>query len=639
MSNRCDLLVIGATPAGIAAAIRAARGGLRVTLACEISHVGGMLSAGLGVLDSLYGGLRAPLLDEFTARVVAHYEQRNGADSPQLRAALPDDATHKRLNFEPRVAEQVFNEMLRAEPGVTLLLRNVPVAVRRTGRLMSSVTLRDRATGTEQEWAAPSFVDASYEGDLMALAGCAYRVGREARSEYGEPHAGALRCIAMTATDPMQRFPREAAEGKLRLRTYGLAWEQVRPDSCGEGDAAVQAFNHRLTICNDPTNRVPITVPPPGYDPRAFAPIRERWPGGQVSCVMPLPNQKGSWNAPLLIGGGHRYPEADWAERDAITAAHRDYALGLLWFLQNDPQFSDAQHASAREWGLPADEFTDNDHVPWMTYVRETRRLVGRYIFTEHDGVPATGLLRPPLHVDAIAFAEWPLDSHDCWPGDGTPGNEPEGKFFLTASTRPSTIPWRCVLPNELDNLLVPGCVSATHVGWGTMRLEPTWMHLGESCGAAVALAREQNIAPAMLDIGALQSRLCLLGICLGMANDLPPAPNDPRWRAAQYLLPRGFFPNWDAQLDNPLTMAVAQAWSGAVVAMRTRMHDATDIARIVRHAEDSTTDPCDRATFKALLCGGPTEAGGGTTAVTRGEAAVMVVMTLRSDWLPLMTL
>lgn len=634
MSARCDLLVIGATPAGIAAAVRAARGGLRVTLTCELAHVGGMLSAGLGVLDSLYGGLRAPVLDEFTARVVAHYEQRYGADSPQSRAARPDDATHKRLNFEPRVAEQVFNEMLQAESRVTLLLRHVAVAVRCDGRVLIAATLRDRVTGAEQEWTAHSFIDASYEGDLMALAGCSYRVGREARDEHSEPHAGAHRCHAVTVTDPQARFPREAAEGKLRLRTYAIAWEDVRPESTGEGDTAIQAFNHRLTLCRDPSNRVPITGPPPGYDPGAFAPIRERWPGGQVGCVMPLPNQKGSWNAPLLIGGGHRYPEADWVERDTITAAHRDYALGLLWFLQNDPQFSAAQHAAAREWGLPVNEFTDNNHVPWMTYVRETRRLVGRYIFTEHDGVAAPGLLRPPLHEDAIAFAEWPLDSHDCWPGDGTSGNEAEGKFFLTASTRPSTIPWRCVLPQEFDNLLVPGCVSATHVGWGTMRLEPTWMHLGESCGAAVALASEQNIAPAQLDIGTLQARLCLHGISLGMANDLSPAPDDPRWRAAQYLLPRGFFPNWDARLDDPLTMTVAEAWSGAVVTLRARRHDATVFALTVRGAEKFETGLCDRASFHALLSDEHPAPSRSSTSFTRGEAAVMVVMSLRSDWL-----
>ncbi len=639
MSTQCDLLVIGATPAGIAAALRAARGGLRVTLTCELAHIGGMLSAGLGVLDSLYGGLRAPMLDEFTARVVAHYEKRYGADSPQSRAARPEDATHKRLNFEPRVAEQVFNEMLQAESRVTLLLRHVVVAVRREGRVLSAATLRDRDSGAEHEWTAHSFIDASYEGDLMALAGCSYRVGREARDEYGEPHAGALRCHAVTATDPHGRFPREAAEGNLRLRTYAITWEDVRPESTGEGDAAIQAFNHRLTICRDPSNRVPLTSLPPGYDPRAFAPIHERWPGGQVSCVMPLPNQKGSWNAPLLIGGGHRYPEADWSERDAITAAHRNYALGLLWFLQNDPQFSAEQHAAARKWGLPADEFTDNDHVPWMTYVREARRLVGRYVFTEHDGIPARGLLRPPLHDDAIAFAEWPLDSHDCWPGDDNSNNEPEGKFFLTASTRPSTIPWRCVLPKEYDNLLVPGCVSATHVGWGTMRLEPTWMHLGESCGAAVVLACEQHIAPGQLEVGTLQARLCLHGICLGMANDLPPAPSDSRWRAAQYLLPRGFFPNWDARLDDPLTMPVAQAWNGAVIAMRTRRNDATDFARTVRDAEDSAMMPCDRVTFHALLSGGRPAARGSSTFLTRGEAAVMVVMALRSNWLQEMAL
>ena len=634
MNTNCDLLVVGATPAGIASALRAARGGLRVTLTCELAHVGGMLSAGLGVLDSLHSGLRAPMLDQFTARVLAHYENAYGIESPQSRAARPDDATHKRLNFEPRVAELVFNEMLQAEPRVTLLLRHVVVAARSTGRLIDTVTLRDRATDTEQEWTARSFVDASYEGDLMALVGCAYRVGREARDEYGEPHAGVLRCTALTVTDPQSRFPREAAEGKLRLRTYAIAWEDVRPESTGKGDTAIQAFNHRLTICRNPSNRLPLTGPPPGYDPRAFAPIHERWPDGQVGCVMPLPNQKGSWNAPLLIGGGHRYPEADWAERDAITASHRDYALGLLWFLQNDPQFSAAQHAAAREWGLPADEYIDNDHVPWMTYVRETRRLVGRYVFTEHDGVAAPGLLRPPLHDDAVAFAEWPLDSHDCWPGDDTPGNEPEGKFFLTASTRPSTIPWRCVLPQEFDNLLVPGCVSATHVGWGTMRLEPTWMHLGESCGAAVALAHEQNIAPAQLDIGTLQARLCLHGISLGMANDLPPSPSDPRWPAAQYLLPRGFFPNWDARLDDPLTMAVAEAWSGAVVMLRARSHDATVFARTVRSAEDSATVPCDRATFHALLSGERPAVRGSSTSFTRGEAAVMVVMSMRSDWL-----
>jgi hypothetical protein len=270
---------------------------------------------------------------------------------------------------------------------------------------------------------------------------------------------------------------------------------------------------------------------------------------------------KRSWNAPLLIGENFEYPEGDWAKRHAIAARHKDLAIGLLWFLQNDSEVPEAVRKEAQRWGLPRDEFRDNGGFPWEVYVREARRLVGRHVFTENDGLPAPGLSRAPVYADSIAITEWPLDSHSCH-RDTVPGSDHEGKVLLSEETRPGQIAYRCLLPKEIDNLLVTGCVSSSHIGWGTVRLEPVMMHLGESAAYAVLQARKENCTVAEIPVGGLQRTLVERGVMLNFFNDFDLSAPTAAERAAQYFGPRGYFADYYARLDAPLTPAIAKLWA-----------------------------------------------------------------------------
>jgi hypothetical protein len=571
-----DLVVVGATPGGIATAVRAAREGLRVLLVARGRHLGGMLAGGLNVEDTLYLGNRAPLYTEFREGVKAHYRDTYGEDSPQYTTCVAG-----RLTFEPRVAEAVLTHMVEAEPNVEIWRGYVPVSVERAGRVVGAVTLApfdgrrmDERPEAQRRVVARAFCDSTYEGDLAALAGVPYRAGRESRAEFGELHAGKI------FTDHIAgHFPIEAHEGRLNLLTFGYVGGAIYAGSTGEGDRAVQSFNYRVCLTNDPADRL-LPERPSSYRRWDFEGVLAD-PRASVKTPYPLksqlvladgtklrfgsrgstPNQKMSWNNPSLPEGGHGWAEGSWAERHAIERRHWDHAMGLLWFLQNDPELPDAVHASAREWGLAKDEFADNDHVPYELYVREARRIVGRYTFSEHDGTLAPGLDRAPIHPDSIAITEWPMDSHECRL-ERRYGSLYDGKILLSEETRPGQVPYRCVLPQDLDNLLVPVAMSCTHVGWGTLRLEPTWMHAGESAGHAVALAQELGVAPAAVPVEHLQRRLVEHGVMLGFFNEFDMSTDEPWVPAVQYLSTKGFFTSYDARPAEPLDEATAAAWS-----------------------------------------------------------------------------
>jgi hypothetical protein len=445
--------------------------------------------------------------------------------------------------------------MLAAEKNVTVLRGFYPVAAKRAGRLLTHVTFR-RMDGTETlTLAATAFVDASYEGDLAAVAGTEMTWGRESRAQYGEPHAGRIFTKAIFVTAAKDYFPTAIRTESLNLRGFRATTGEPLPGSTGEGDRAIQAYNFRVCWTRDPANRQPVTKPA-RYEREIYLGLRDRW-----GISLGLPNAKTSWNTPLLIGGNFDYPDGDWPTRHAIAARHKDLAIGLLWFLQNDPAVPEKMRSEMREWGLPKDEFTDNGGFPWELYVREARRLVGRQVFTEHDGLAAPGLKRAPVHADSIAITEWPMDSHSCHL-DTVPGSDHEGKVLLTEQSRPGQIPYRCLLPKELDNLLVTGAVSSSHIGWGAVRLEPTWMHLGESAAYALVLARQSGVAPADVSRAALQQTLVTRGVMVSFFNDFDMTAPTPAQRAAQVLGTRGFFAGYDARLDLPLTRAVAAVWA-----------------------------------------------------------------------------
>ena len=487
-----DLFVAGGTPGGIACAVRAAREGLTVLLINRTPILGGMLANGLSLWDLFHDGLRSPIFHEYAEAVREHYRSTYGKDSQQFRGACPGPRIleHATGAYEPSVAQLISERMVAAERNITLRMRADVKEVLREGNLIKAVRVGE-------DWiTAETFVDASYEGDLMALAKVPYRVGRESREEFGEAYAGKIFARKIMARDDkgFATSPREAYEGKLNLRTWHNPTVEILPGSTAEADNAVQAYNYRLCLTNRPEIcRLPEKLE--NYDRTRYLHLLPHGRLGAIGMV----NGKGGWNLGRPIGWNFEYPDADWFKRESIMKDYLDFALGMMFFLQNDEAVDPATRALNRQWGLASDEFTDNNNIPYEFYARETRRLVGRYVFNEKDGLVAPGETRPPHHADSIAYTDWPLDSVQCLAESVSFNGQtvPEGAFFLSEESRPAEVPYRCLLPQGVDNLLVPVCLSSTHVGWGSIRLEPVWMHTGESAGFAAAQAHRhrQNVA------------------------------------------------------------------------------------------------------------------------------------------------
>ena len=506
-----------------------------------------------------------------------HYRAKYGPDSPQYRDALPGASGHTNGRYEPHVAEQILDALVAREKNLTVLKDLVPVAVERGGALLKSVTLSPASGGERVTVCAKVFADCTYEGDLAALAKVPYRVGRESREEHGEPHAGILYMLPVTEPPTPEIARLTKLRDQLKLRKFS-GWQSPLPQSTGAADIAVQACNYRTILTTDPANRVPISKPA-HYDPY-YLKMLETYSG-----VESIPNGKFGWNRPQLIGLQTGFVEANWAERQHIMDEHWDMTMGLLWFLQHDASVPEIVRRAWLEYGLAKDEFADNGHRPYEMYVREARRINGRALLTEHDATLPLGLERAPAHPDSVAVIEWYMDSHSCTLGR-IPGALEEGKAMLHQETFPGQIPYRCLLPQGVDNLLVPVCLSATHVAWGTVRLEPVFMETGESAGFAAALSCERKIAPAELDPDLLVRTLARNRVLVSFFNDVDVSSGDPRAAAAQYFGTKGFFHNYDARLDEPLTEAVGALWKEASEKVRQGILDPVKLAPAIHAAE-----------------------------------------------------
>jgi len=524
-----DIVVCGGTPAGVAAAVRAARGGHRVLLTQHNRHLGGMCANGIGQWDAKSDHRRCPLFAEVLQRLETHYRETYGPDSEALQAARYRTDSYPVGCFEPSVIEGVFNDMVAAQQNITLWTSCYPESATVRDRTIATATFRAWA-GTEQRAvSAQIFVDATYEGDLAAAAGVPCRIGREGVDEFGEPHAG-LQYTSLIN----EHAPSLARQGVINILTFRMRQGPIDPASPGTADRCIQAYNLRPCICRDPAKRILLEREPDRYDRAAFLPYTRK--GLAISASI---NNKNSYNAPILPGENHDYPAGDWDTRLRIDQRHRDFALGLMWFLQHDSTLSAAQRDQHRQWGLPADEFTDNGHLPYELYVRETRRIVGRHTLTENDLLPRDGFLRPRPFADSVGFTDWYMDSHSCsadigtmGPGAGRTGSADypfDGKLILTEEFRPGMIPYRALVPENIDNLLVPVCASATHIAWGSVRLEPVWIQLGEVAGFAACQALARNETVGTLDTAHLQQTLLAAGASIAFFNQHRQAADDPR--------------------------------------------------------------------------------------------------------------
>lgn len=486
-----DLCVYGATAGGVAAAVQGARLGQRTVLLAEGLHVGGMTSGGLGQTDIGNKGAIGGVAREFYRRLGRHYGQ---AES---------------WTFEPHVAEDTLFAMLN-EAGVALYLDQPLAKIEREGN-----RLRTLESTSGKIVRARMFIDASYEGDLMALAGVTWRAGREANAEYAEALNGVRaetpKHQFVVHADPY-RTPGDASSGLLPLiQSAALA-------APGSADQAVQAYNFRLVLTKNPANRRPI-APPSDYDPATFELLaryllaweRSTNPPPELGLLMHIqmmPNGKTDINnnggfSTDYIGANHDYPAADRTRRAAIWKAHENYTRGFLHFLATDPRVPDRIRLEMSAWGLTRDEFVATKGWPHQLYVREARRMVSDYVMTEHN-------CRQSLPLpDSIGLAAYTMDSHNCQRLARNGRVENEGDVQV-GGFPPYPIAYRAIVPREREcaNLLVPVCVSATHIAYGSIRMEPVFMVLGHSAATAAALASQLEVSVQRVEPARLQTLL-----------------------------------------------------------------------------------------------------------------------------------
>jgi hypothetical protein len=622
-----DLVIYGGTPAGISCAVRAARDGARVLIVTHTPHLGGMLTSGLCTWDTQHEGLRSPVYDELRSLIFQHYRGTYGEDSAQYRACLPGTSGHNNGNFEPRVAQQVIERLVASEPRITVRRRHLPVATSREGRILNSVTFREIDGAQILLAQALVFCDCSYEGDLMHLAGIRHRSGREGRGEYHEAHAGR---IFMRPVGPLPESGLDATatlKRSMPLRQYADTYVAVDCGSAGEGDECVQAFNWRTVLTDDASNRMPIPPPRAGMAVRIAGidhPGIHDW----------LPNRKIRINRPQLVGLQHAYAEGSWSVRHQVMDDHWNAFLAVMQFLQHDARVPEEERLRWRQFGLAKDEFADHGHRPYEIYVRESRRLLGRFTFSEHDATLAPGILRAPIHDDSIGISEWYIDIHACT-DHKMPGTLHEGKVILQHETFPGQVPLRSILPMDLDNVLIPVCLSATHVGWGTIRLEPTWMNIAESAGVLAAMAVRSGVPPAKVDLTALQLELSRRRIMLGFLNDA--ALDDADAPAVQFFSTKGFFPSYDARLSEPLEAEIGTIWVEAVQEM-TCGHEEGDQdaqaqsrARRIFSAQPDTKPMTWEALGSAFAPAADAPQGRGSEALTRRQALAWLFMLVQA--------
>jgi len=516
-TRTADIIVYGATSSGVAAAIQARRMGKTVLLLNPDKHVGGLTTGGLGWTDLGHTQILGGISMEFYRRVKDKYDPAE-MWRWQPRADYYNHPSHARRRtettmwtFEPKVASAVYRDMMREhsiEPilGARLDLRSGR-GVRKQGTRITAIVMEDG-----KEYHGKMFIDTTYEGDLLTKAGVSYATGREANAKYNEDYNG-----VQANWKHRHQFPDGCHVDpyvKAGNKTSGLLpiIDPTGPGKEGEGDHRVQAYCYRLCMTTAKGNMVTIEKPK-GYDPIDHELLLRyaesgfyhepptKWDG--------IPNAKTDTNnhgavSTDYMGANWEYPDGDYGLRQRIIERHQVYTKGYLWTLQNHDRVPNPIRNWYRQWGLPKDEFTDNEHFPAQLYVRESRRLLAPVVMTQHH------IEGRELAKDSVGMGAYGMDSHNVQryvTKDGyvrNEGNVQKGGF------KPYPISYRSIVPRkeECTNLLVPVCLAASHIAYGSIRMEPVFMGTGQSAATAACMSIDGNNDLLDLSYSALEKKL-----------------------------------------------------------------------------------------------------------------------------------
>ncbi len=518
-SIEADIIIYGGTSAAIAAAVEAKRSGKSVIVVSPDKHLGGLTSGGLGWTDTGDKSVIGGLAREFYHRVYNYYNTdeawrwqpkdeygNTGQGTPAM-----DGENRTMWIFEPHVAEKVFEDLVKED---SIRVDRDEWLDRENGVVLEDGNIRSISTLSGKTYSGKMFLDATYEGDLMAAAGVSYHVGREGQNVYGEEWNGVQTGVLhhkhwfesdispyVVPGDPSSGLlPRVSAEN---------------PGVKHSGDDKIQAYCFRICMTDHEPNRVPFPKPE-GYDPMQYELLARVFDTGRNDWFQKfdaIPNHKTDTNnhGPFSsdnIGMNYDYPEASYERRKEIIKEHEQYQKGLLWFVANDPRVPKDIQSEMQKWGLAKDEFTDNGNWPHQIYVREARRMIGEFVMTENE------LLKKRETPNPIGLGSYTMDSHNVQryiKPNGFVQNE--GDIGIETNG-PYTISYGSLVPKkeECKNLLVPVCVSSSHIAFGSIRMEPVFMILGQSAAAAAVLAINENTTVQNVDYDTLKEVLVAKG-------------------------------------------------------------------------------------------------------------------------------
>jgi hypothetical protein len=504
-----DVCVYGGTAGGVAAAVQAARMGKSVVLIEPSRHIGGMTSGGLGYTDSGDKAAVGGIAREFYQRIKKHYDRPDAWKYGRREDYKPyrpgDDAM---WTFEPHVAERILREMLNEHKVGVVTGERLDRSDK--GVILHGERLSRFRTESGKSFGASVFIDASYEGDLMAAAGVSYAVGREPNAKYGETLNGVERAQNthshrfVVKVDPFLK-PGDQASGLL----FGIEKDPLPKD--GEGDHRLQAFCFRMCMSNVKENSVPFPKPA-DYDEARYELLFRNFEAGDLRFPMKpdlMPNGKTDTNnncavSTDYIGRNYGYADASYAERERIVKEHASYQKGLMWSLANHRRVPQKIRDEMAKWGLAKDEFTDNGNWPHQIYVREARRLVSDYVMTEHD------CRRTRVTPEPVGMGSYNMDSHNCAryvTPEGFVQNEGD---VQVSPGGPYQVSYKAIVPKagECPNLLCPVCLASSHIAYGSIRMEPVFMVLGQSAATAACLAIDDKCAVQKVEYAKLKERL-----------------------------------------------------------------------------------------------------------------------------------